>query len=59
MSLPVKRAGRAVAHTGATIVVVAVIAAVFGVAAWVANLIVVGVVAIVATIVGAYVLSRS
>jgi hypothetical protein len=58
MSLPAKRAGRAVVHTTATVGVVAVIAAVFGLAVWVANLIVVGVVAIVVTVVGAYVLSR-
>ncbi len=58
MSLPAKRAGRAVVHTTATIGVIAVIAAVFGVAGWVANLIVLGVVAIVVTVVGAYVLSR-
>jgi hypothetical protein len=58
MSLPAKRARRTVVHTSATIGAVAVIAAVFGVVAWVANLIVVGVIAIVATVVGAYVLSR-
>jgi hypothetical protein len=58
MSLPAKRATQAVVHTGATLGVVAVIVAVFGVASWVANLIVAGVVGIIATVVGAYILSR-
>jgi hypothetical protein len=62
MSLPVRRTGRAVVHgavgTGATIGLAAVVVAVFGVAGWLANVIVLAAIAVVVTVVGAYVLSR-
>jgi hypothetical protein len=60
--LPARRATRAVVHaTAFTIVsagVAAVIVAVLGVAGWVASMIVVGVIAVVVTVVAAYALSR-
>lgn len=58
MSLPARRTRRAIVHTCAATGATVVIAPVFGVAGWVADLIVVGVIAIVVTIVAAYVLSR-
>jgi hypothetical protein len=60
--LPAKRATRAVLHaTASTVVfagVAAAIVAVLGVATWVAEMIVVGVIAVVVTVVAAYALSR-
>jgi hypothetical protein len=58
MSLPARRARQAVVHSGAMTGLAAIVIVVFGVASWVADLIVVGVVAIVVTVVVAYVLSH-
>ena len=58
MSLPARRTRRAIVHSGAATGATMVLAAAFGVVGWVADLIVVGVIAIVVTIVAAYVLSR-
>jgi hypothetical protein len=58
MSLPARRVRRAVAHTAAVTCLAAIVVAAFGVVGWVAELIVVGVIAIVVTVVAAYPLSR-
>jgi phage shock protein PspC (stress-responsive transcriptional regulator) len=62
MPLPARRTRRAAVHaTTSTIAIaglVAGIAAVFGIAGWVANLVVLGIIAVVVTLVAAYVLSR-
>jgi len=58
MNLPARRTRRAIVHSGAATSATMVLAAAFGVVGWVADLIVVGVIAIVVTIVAAYVLSR-
>lgn len=62
MKLPARRTARAVVHagvtTGLTAGLAAIIVGVFGLAGWVADLLVVGVIAIVVTIVAAYILSR-
>jgi hypothetical protein len=58
MGLPARRTRRAIAQTGVVTGLTALVAAVFGVVAWEAQLIVLGVMAIVVVVVAAYVLSR-
>jgi hypothetical protein len=58
MGLPARRTMRTVAHVGVVTGLVALVAVVFGVVGWEGELIVVGVIAAVAIVVAAYVLSR-
>jgi hypothetical protein len=62
MALPARRARRGILHSAAgtalSAAAVAVIVTAFGVASWIATMIVVGVVAVVFVMAAAYVLSR-
>ena len=58
MGLPARRTTRTAAHAGIVAGLTALVAALLGVVGWEAELIVVGVLAIVVIVVAAYVLSR-
>jgi hypothetical protein len=58
MEFPARRTTRTVVHAGVVTGLTALVAAVFGTVGWEAELIVLGVIAIVVIVAGAYVLSR-